>query len=128
MALSLNKGKSRGGRKGAAIIELQRQLLLFDSQTVEMMYYLSCMAVCMNMQKAGMIFPFPKKSYYTSDAWFSLFCRKAESNPRFQQGIKQSKTSRLDLHKWLMLLVVVYSYKISCIAVTRYGQDNTPVQ
>ena len=26
-----------------------------------MMYYLSCMAVCMNMQKAGMIFPFPKK-------------------------------------------------------------------
>jgi hypothetical protein len=29
------------------------------------MYYLSCMAVCMNMQKAGMIFPFPKKSIPT---------------------------------------------------------------
>lgn len=41
-----------------------------------MMYYLSCMAVCMNMQKAGMIFPFPKKMYVCS------YC----SGLQFQQG------------------------------------------
>jgi hypothetical protein len=47
---------------------------LFDSQTVEMMYYLSCMAVCMNMQKAGMIFPFPKKK---------AICSPTNSNSNF---------------------------------------------
>jgi hypothetical protein len=47
------------------------------------MYYLSCMAVCMNMQKAGMIFPFPKKkvSRRRKKDQHILFRRAKEGNP-----------------------------------------------
>jgi hypothetical protein len=91
MALSLNKGKSRGEKRCG--------------------HYRAAKAAIIPVMHGSL----------------SLLSKGREQSEISTRN-RAIKISRLDLHKWLMLLVVVYSYKISCIAVTRYGQDNTPVQ